>query len=125
MTNTFNLADMVADADQKYAPVAIDLGGGDAVTLRNVLRIKPGPRKEALSLIKQIQSLTESAGEGTDMSEEDFDSVNEIQEKILCLAADDPDLLSTAIGGDPMITMDIFNRWMESTQAGEASSSES
>ncbi|WP_078344839.1 phage tail assembly protein [Mycobacteroides chelonae] len=125
MTNTFTLADMVADADEKYAPVALDLGGGDVVTLRNVLRIKPGPRKEALSLIKQIQSLTESADEGAEMSEEDFDTVNQVQERILGLAADKPELLSTAIGGDPMIIMEIFNRWMESTQAGEASSSES
>lgn len=126
MTNTFNLADMVADADQKYAPVSLDLGGGDVVTLRNVLRIKPGTRKEALSLIKQIQSLTESADDDdAEMSEEDFDTVNEIQERILGLAADKPELLNTAIGGDPMIVMEIFNRWMESTQAGEASSSES
>lgn len=125
MSNTFTLDSMREEMDKKYAPVTLDLGGGDVVVLQNVLRIKAGARKEALSLIKQIQSLTESTDEGAEMSEEDFDAVNELQEKILCLAADKPQLLDAAVGGDPMIVMEIFNRWMESTQAGEASSSES
>lgn len=125
MTNTFTLEAMRAEMDQKYAPVVLELGGDDVVVLQNVLRIKPGARKQALALIKQIQSLTESKDEDAEMSEEDIDTINELQEQILCLAADNPGLLKEAVGGDPMIVMEIFNRWMESTQAGEASSSES
>lgn len=124
MSNTFTLDSMREEMDKKYAPVTLDLGGGDVVVLQNVLRIKAGDRKEALSLIKQIQSLTESKDDA-ELSEEDLDAVNELQEKILQLAADKPELLDAAVGGDPMIVMEIFNRWMESTQAGEASSSES
>lgn len=124
MSNTFTLDSMREEMDKKYAPVTLDLGGGDVVVLQNVLRIKAGARKEALSLIKQIQSLTESKDDA-ELSEEDLDAVNELQEKILQLAADKPELLDAAVGGDPMIVMEIFNRWMESTQAGEASSSES
>jgi hypothetical protein len=110
---TFSLDNIRAAADAKYGSTDIEFGEGKTVKLLNPLRL-PKAKRDALSdIAKRLESDTE-------------DQVVVLQDALR--SASETALveeLIEAIGDDLGVLMEIFTDYMEGTQAGEASASES
>lgn len=133
MSNTFTLDSMKEELQKEFAPCVIELSTGESVTLRNLLRV---PKKARDAVYPLLDELTELQKTNDDKKDDEKDSLSlvetektaEIAVKILGLVADPAPLgkkLVESIEDDIVLTLRVFNAWMEGTQAGEADGSPS
>lgn len=100
---------------RKYSPLEVDLGTG-VIELKQVLRLGKEARK---GVLKHMETL-----DGLDNSEDATDEMLEVAREVILLLAEDARYkLEAAVGGDPLIYLELFNAWMEASQPGEAQSS--
>lgn len=108
----FELADIVAAADEKYGPTVIGTPTGD-VTMVNPIRLSKADRKRLADLDK-----ADEAG--------DIDVDEKLAELLkIALSAADAKKLTAHVKGDLGTLSVIVEKWAKSSQAGEASPSPS
>lgn len=126
MANVFTLDSMREEIEKEFAPCQIEVEG-KTLTLRNLLRVPKKNREEIYALLDEL-------GELQRVDDEDGSSlVNteksaQIALRILPLVADSEKLgraLVESIEDDLALSLRVFSRWMEGTQAGEAGGSDS
>jgi hypothetical protein len=125
MSNSYSLSALIEDLDREFAPYKLEIGEGDTLVLRNLLRVSDRERAavtEALQVIDEVQSKDE---DGKDQSPEDAAKMSAAVADILrAVTADSKgDRLVRVINGDLLLAMKILNGWMEATQPGEAQNS--
>lgn len=118
MSKSFTLDDIRAAAEEKYGSTTIILGDME-VELVNVLRLPKERRDVILNLAKSA-----------DVDEEDVD-VDETRETMLeglraaCRTKEQGKALTEALGDDLPLVAEVFSRYTQGTQSGEASPSQS
>lgn len=115
MSNVYSLEQLRSDLDKEFAPLVIDLGGGE-VTLQNVMRLGV----EARATVSASVSIVTSDDTAVSIQER-FDAMIAIFEKVT--ADGKGKALVKAVGDDYQAAMKILSLWTEATQPGEASSS--
>ncbi|WP_405056964.1 phage tail assembly protein [Kribbella sp. NBC_01505] len=111
--NTFTLDDIRAAAEKKYGATNIPLGNGRVCKLLNPLRLSKENR--AALMAKQDELESEDADQEAILS----DSL-----KLVAENANDAKALLKELGGDLAMLAIVFEKYNESTQLGEASSSQ-
>jgi hypothetical protein len=112
--------DLRREAEAKYTDLTLELDGGSVIRMRNLLRLDDKARHSGQVLIESLDAKEDRKG---------FDALAH-QERVLrdlfLLVADDTDAMKREIEAwDLPLKMHILEKWMEQTQAGEASSSAS
>ncbi|WP_329022513.1 MULTISPECIES: phage tail assembly protein [Streptomyces] len=108
---SYTLDDIRSAADRKYGSTDIEVSG-ETVRLLNPLRLTKAKRDSLLGLQEE-------------MVRDDADQAALLSEAIRTVAQSETaaDSLLTEIGGDLAVLAEVFGRYGESTQAGEASAS--
>ena len=126
MGNVFTLDSMREEIEKEFAPCQIEVEG-KTLTLRNLLRVPKKNREEIYALLDELGELQrlddDEAG-----SLVNTEKSAQIALQILPLVADSEKLgrtLVESIEDDLALTLRVFARWMEGTQAGEAEGSRS
>jgi len=88
-----------------------------------LLRLPKKDRIEVTRLLKKLENI-EGAGED-DLEEDEVDLFLDTATAVLTIVGDRGKKLIAEIDGDLTVTMKVMEKWMESTQSGEASGSES
>jgi argininosuccinate lyase len=123
MSNLFTLESIREEADRSFRPVVITLSDGTECVLSNLLRL---PKKSRLEVTKLLKKLEHLEGEQSDeLESDDVDVFLDTASEILSIVGDKGKKLVAEIGGDLTVTMKVMEKWMESTQSGEASGSDS
>lgn len=123
MSNLFTLESIREEADRSFRPVVITLSDGTECVLSNLLRL---PKKQRLEVTKLLKKLEHLEGEQSDeLESDDVDVFLDTASEILSIVGDKGKKLVAEIGGDLTVTMKVMEKWMESTQSGEASGSDS
>ena len=117
MSNSFTLDDLRAEVEREFAPVQITLAGGTVVTLKHLLRL---PRKTRDKVVDTLKVLETKDGE-----EQDVDAMIDAAESVLKMVSDNGPALVKELDGDVTLVMRVLERWMQATQPGEASPSDS
>lgn len=106
---SLKLSDLRAAADVKYAHTTIDIDDERTVTLLNPLRMSPAARKVL-------------TGMGERMQGGDADQFEVVGDALIAAARTKAEgaLLVKELGGDLAVALEIFQSYMEGTQAGEA-----
>lgn len=120
MTQKFSLDDIKAAADKKYGSLIITLADGSDLELKNVLRLKKDKRD-------QVQALQARLAEEDD-EEKDAEDQFEVLTDMLRAVATEPKLVDqflNDIDNDLGVVATVFNEYVEGTQVGEASGSQS
>jgi hypothetical protein len=115
MANSFTLDDLRAEVEREYAPVEITLHDGTVVTLKHLLRL---PKKSRDKVAETLKVLEPKEGE-----EPDVDVMTEAATTVLKLVGDNGAALVKELDGDITLIMRVLERWMATTQPGEASPS--
>ncbi len=123
MSNMFTLESIREEADRSFRPVVITLSDGSECTLSNLLRLPKKDRIEVTRLLKKLEHLEGS--EEADLDEDEVDVFLDTATQVLTIVGDRGKKLVSEIDGDLTVTMKVMEKWMESTQSGEASGSES
>ena len=123
MGNMFSLESIREEADRSFRPVVIELSDGTECTLSNLLRLPKKDRIEVTRLLKKLENM-EGADED-DLEEDEVDLFLDTATAVLTIVGDRGKKLIAEIDGDLTVTMKVMEKWMESTQSGEASGSES
>jgi hypothetical protein len=111
--SSFSLDDIRAAADRKYGSTDIEVGD-TTVRLLNPLRMPKTQRDKLVGIQKEME------GEG-----DEVDQVAVFQNAIKTIAesASQANVLIRAIGDDLGVLAEVFERYTEGQQVGEASSS--
>ncbi|WP_367135788.1 phage tail assembly protein [Saccharothrix sp. HUAS TT1] len=111
--SSFSLDDIRAAADRKYGSTDIQVGD-TTVRLLNPLRMPKAQRDKLVGIQKEME------GEG-----DEVDQVAVFQNAIKTIAesASQAKVLISAIGDDLGVLAEVFERYTEGQQVGEASSS--
>ncbi|MDH6462056.1 hypothetical protein M2302_002231 [Micromonospora sp. A200] len=115
--SAFKLDDIRAAAEAKYGSTDIEVGD-TVVRLLNPLRMSKKNRDALVAVQKQLSSSTDEGAEEVDQ--------DELFSEALRVVAETPaqaKVLLTAIGDDLAVKAEIFARYSEGTQVGEASPS--
>jgi hypothetical protein len=123
MSNLFTLQSIREEADRSFRPVVITLADGSECTLSNLLRLPKKQRLEVTRLLKKLEHL--EGNDPDDLESDDVDVFLETASQILCVVGDKGKKLVAEIDSDLTVTMKVMEKWMDSTQSGEASGSES
>lgn len=121
MAEPTSIADLRAEAEDKYAGLPFKATDGTLITLRNLLRLDDTARKNAQVLLKSVK--------GSDDEGEDFDALAH-QERVLrdlfLLVADNTAAMRTEIRTwDLALKVLVLDKWMAATQLPEAPGSDS
>lgn len=128
MSNTFTLDAIVAETVRRYAPVEVDLGDGDVVELKSLLRLREKDRKAVMEAIDEINDLEYD----DDADEDDLgawsDAVSENCAKVFkIITGGHKKLVAKLDHDDPIIKANlhtaVLSRWVGESQLGEAVSS--
>lgn len=128
MSNTFTLDAIVSETVRRYAPVEVDLGDGDVVELKALLRLREKDRKTVMDAIEEINDLDYD----DDADDEDLgawsDAVSENCAKIFKIITPGyKKLVAKLDHDDPIIKANLYtavlSRWVGESQLGEAKSS--
>lgn len=116
MSNVFTLEDIDKSLNDKYAPLVFQ-AGKTKFQLRQILRLTASEREAVVAKLEALQETPED-----DLSEE---MIRDTMTFVLTAATADGkgDELIGALDGDLLRMKILFERWMEDTQAGEASAS--
>lgn len=113
MGNVFTLDSLREEVEKEYAPIVLVLPDHTEVQLRNLIRLPKKDRAIALDLLKQIEEIQTSDGQGV----EDLVTV---AVKLLSVVADRGPALAKELGDDLSIVTKLLNVWMDGSQPGEA-----
>lgn len=125
MSRIFTLDSMREEADKKFgAPVTITVSDGSEVRLRNILRLNKAARDAVQKGLEQIQDHNDKPEDDQDTG--DAFALGDAVFAILEVAAGaDAKKLLKELDGDIAVGLEVLNAWLEDSQVGEASSSES
>lgn len=123
MGNMFTLESIREEADKSFRPVVIELSDGTECVLSNLLRLPRKDRIEVTRLLKKLEHL--DGAEEDDLDDDEVDVFLDTATAVLTIVGDKGKKLVAEIDGDLTVTMKVMEKWMESTQSGEASGSES
>lgn len=123
MGNMFTLESIREEADKSFRPVVIELSDGTECVLSNLLRLPRKDRIEVTRLLKKLEHL--DGADEDDLDDDEVDVFLDTATAILTIVGDKGKKLVAEIDGDLTVTMKVMEKWMESTQSGEASGSES
>lgn len=138
MPEGFSLADIHDAIERKYGPVPINLGESGVVELQQLHRLPDSKQDELLSYqdrfndmqrtIKRAQDPEEGEEKVTgdeirQMKAEGIEALESIL-RLVCKNERDADLLIAACNHDQLVLTEVFKRYQESTQLGEASRSD-
>lgn len=124
MSNVFTLDALREETIRRYSPTEVDLGDGETVELKSLLRLGEKDRKAVLAAIEEINDI--------DQDDEDDESVLEWAEavvdacsKIFRIISSSPKKLTTRLDHeDPTIKANLYTavltRWIGESQLGEA-----
>jgi hypothetical protein len=119
----FTLESIREEADRSFRPVIIELSDGTECTLSNLLRLPKKERLEVTRLLKKLENM--EGAEQDDLEDDEVDLFLNTATEVLTIVGDKGKKLIAEIDGDLTVTMKVMEKWMESTQSGEASGSES
>lgn len=130
MSNVFTLDALREETIRRYAPTEIDLGEGDVVELKSILRLSEKDRKAVLEAIEEINAVETDDDDDDDDIFEWSEVVVDSCSKIFRLIASSPKKLIAKLDHeDPTIKANLYTavltRWVGESQLGEASSSPS
>lgn len=116
MTNVFTLDDIDKSLNEKYAPLVFQ-AGKTKFQIRQILRLTASEREAVVAKLEALQETEE------DQLSEDL--IRDTMTFVLTVATADGkgDELIASLDGDLLRMKVLFERWMEDTQAGEASAS--
>jgi len=123
MSKMFTLESIREEADRSFRPVIIELSDGTECTLSNLLRLPKKERLEVTRLLKKLENM--EGAEQDDLEDDEVDLFLNTATEVLTIVGDKGKKLIAEIDGDLTVTMKVMEKWMESTQSGEASGSES
>jgi hypothetical protein len=123
MSKMFTLESIREEADKSFRPVVIELSDGSECVLSNLLRLPRKDRLEVTRLLKKLEHL--EGAEEADLDDDEVDVFLDTATAVLTIVGDKGKKLVAEIDGDLTVTMKVMEKWMESTQSGEASGSES
>ena len=123
MSKLFTLDSIREEADRSFRPVIIELSDGTECTLSNLLRLPKKERLEVTRLLKKLENM--EGAEQDDLEDDEVDLFLNTATEVLTIVGDKGKKLIAEIDGDLTVTMKVMEKWMESTQSGEASGSES
>ena len=112
MVNSFTLDDLRAEVEREYAPLEITLSDGSTVTLKHLLRL---PKKTRDKVVDTLKTLETKEGE-----EPEVDEMVDAATSVLKMVSDHGAALVKELDGDVTLIMRVLERWMASTQPGEA-----
>lgn len=118
MGNTFTIASLKEEVERKFAPMVITLSDESEVSMPNLLRMDSEVRTEVIDLMKEINEVNDD-----DEVDDKVGKVNELINKVIVLVADRPGDLIKELGDDVQMSITLLDKWMESTQPGEAQNS--
>lgn len=122
--NTFTLDALRQEVTRRYAPTEIDLGDGEVVELKSILRLRERDRKLVVDAIEEINKI--------EVDEDDEDAVLEWSETVIescskifrVIASSHKKLLAGLDHEDPTIKANLYTavltRWVGESQLGEA-----
>ncbi|WP_411140246.1 phage tail assembly protein [Streptomyces sp. x-80] len=120
------VADLRTEAELKYADLQLETAGGAVVSLRNLLRLDDSARRSAQVLIEALDKKPEAGTEGEGAAFDQLVRQEATLRDLFLLVADNRDEMRREVEGwDLAMRLLVMERWMEGTQAGEASSSAS
>lgn len=122
MSNVFTLDSLREEIEKEFAPVKLALADGSEVVLRNLLRLKGSERDKVVELLKGVKGVSEEELEDAS-SDRINDMLGVVHEILKTVAQSKGTQLVKELGDDLILTMKVLERWMESTQPGEAESS--
>jgi len=123
LSKLFTLDSIREEADRSFRPVIIELSDGTECTLSNLLRLPKKERLEVTRLLKKLENM--EGAEQDDLEDDEVDLFLNTATEVLTIVGDKGKKLIAEIDGDLTVTMKVMEKWMESTQSGEASGSES
>lgn len=118
MPNIYTLDNLRSDLEAKFAPIEIDLGKGEPIVLRNLMRLSSTDRQAVMAAVAVVQKPREE-----DETQDIEELLGAIKVVIGLVAADRGKVLTDAIGDDLGLAMHIMQLWSEATQPGEAQNS--
>jgi len=118
MARNISLADLRAEADKSYGDLIVD-----GVVFRALLRLADKSRKKASELLDRINGLRQAADE--DAGETLTTLSTTIRELLILVGADQAASKALVAQLDDAELMTLLAMWNETTQPGEAASSES
>lgn len=130
MSNTFTLDALINETVRRYAPVEVDLGDGDIIELKALMRLGEKERKSVIASIEEINDLDYDE----DCDEEDLSSwsdlvVDSCTKIFRIITGSHKKLVAKLNHDDPIIKANLFtsvlSRWVGESQLGEAKSSPS
>jgi hypothetical protein len=118
---TYSLDQLREDIERKYAPFSIDLGDGRTVNLRPVLRLPETDRRRFSEVARRVQD-AQADGDGADLAE-----LGDSIRGMLRVVADPPEAADALLAAlpDDAYAVELLTRYMEATQPGEVSPSQS
>lgn len=126
MTNTFTLDAIREETLRRYAPTKVELPDGSTVVLKSILKLKEKSRAEVLKLVDEIPELSDV--EDDDDIEDYAERLCSVVGKIFALITSQPQKIMDGLDhDDPEIKASLYtsllNKWIGSSQLGEAKSS--
>jgi hypothetical protein len=124
MSNTFTLDALRQEVTRRYAPTEIDLGEGEVVELKSILRLRERDRKLVVDAIEEINKI--------EVDEDDEEAVIEWSETVVdacskifrAIASSPKRLIAGLDHEDPTIKANLYTavltRWVSESQLGEA-----
>lgn len=125
MSNKFTLESIVEEIEKKYAPMTLTVNGQDYV-LVSLLRTSRKVRDSVQEKLKSMGGEPDEKGEmKVDSTAMDEDKMIESFQFIISSVTKDGrgQSLVRALPNDMVVLMEIFKKWQEATQPGEASDS--
>jgi hypothetical protein len=125
MSNVFTLEALRNETIRRYAPTEIDLGAGDVVELKSLLRLSEKDRGAVIAAIEEINALETSDEDDDDAVLEWAEAVVDSCAKIFRLISSSPKKLIAGLDHeDPTIKANLYTavltRWVGESQVGEA-----
>ena len=124
MSNVFTLDALREETIRRYSPTEVDLGDGDTVELKSLLRLGEKDRKAVLAAIEEINDI-ESDDDDEESVAEWSEAVIEACSKIFRIISSSPKKLISGLDhDDPTIKANLYTavltRWIGESQVGEA-----
>jgi hypothetical protein len=124
MSNVFTLDALREETIRRYSPTEVDLGDGDSVELKSILRLGEKDRKAVLEAIEEINDI-DYDDDDEELIAEWADEVVESCAKVFRVVASSPKkLMSRLDHEDPAIRANLYtavlSRWVGESQLGEA-----
>lgn len=113
------VADLIREADGKFKALPLELDDGTVVNLRNLVRLDETARKTAQVLISALDDKKDHGADDDALARQE----RTLRDLFLLVADDTAAMKGLVETWDLAVMLTVLERWMEDTQAGEASSS--